>query len=416
MQHPNKAEPQTLSAVPPAAAPAAPAAAPAKNPPNRRVLGVIAVIALAAIGMGGRMWYKSTHFVETENAYVSGHVHPVSSRVAGVVTKVLVEDNQIVKAGDVIAELDPVDQSLRIEQIQAQIASAKEQVGQADAQVAQVRAQAAAAAAQIKQSEAQLVRARQDAQRFSQLYTSEMKAVSRAELDAANAGRAAATADVAARKESAAAAQAQIAAAQADVAARRDNAAAALAQVNAASAGRDVLKAQVKVLQAQLKDAQQQLGYNRIVSPVSGRIGKRSVEVGARVQPGQQLAAIVEDKVWVTANFKETQLENLHPGLPVHITIDALPSTPLVGRVESFSPASGNQFALLPADNATGNFTKVVQRVPVKIMLREADVAKLQGRLVPGMSAVAEVELKEQAKAADQGSAHAAAATQAATH
>ena len=372
MQQNNKAEPQALAAVLPAAP-----AAPVKTPPNKRVLGVVAVIALIALGAGGRMWYRSTHFVDTENAFVTGHVHPVSARVAGVVTKVLVEDNQLVRKGDVIAELDPVDQSTRIEQIQAQIGSAEQQVLQADAQVAQVRAQAAAAAAQIKQAEAQLVRARQDAERFGQLYTSEMKAVSKAELDAANAGRAAATADVAARRENASAAQSQIAAAQ---------------------SARDVLKAQVKVLQTQLKDAQNQLGYNQIVAPVAGRLGKRSVEVGVRVQPGQQLAAIVEDDVWVTANFKETQLEDLVPGQQVHITVDALPRHPLVGRVESFSPASGNQFALLPADNATGNFTKVVQRVPVKIVLRKEDVAQLQGRLVPGMSAVAEVELKEAVK------------------
>jgi membrane fusion protein (multidrug efflux system) len=200
-----------------------------------------------------------------------------------------------------------------------------------------------------------------------------MKAVSKAEVDAANAARASAAADVAARRDSAAAAQ---------------------AQVGAASSARDVLKAQIKVLQAQLKDAQQQLGYNKIVAPVAGRVGKRSVEVGARVQPGQQLAAVVEDNVWVTANFKETQLAGLKPGQPVDLEVDALPDQKLVGHVDSFSPASGNQFALLPADNATGNFTKIVQRVPVKIALDAADLKRLSGRLVPGMSVVAEVPLK----------------------
>lgn len=359
----------------PAAQPAqqAPApAAPGKAPPNKRVLGVVALIALAAIGAGGRMWYRSTHYVETENAYVTGRVHPVSSRVAGVVTRVLVDDNQLVKAGDLIAELDPADHRVRIEQIEAQIASVQQQIGQADAQVAQVKAQAAAAGAQVKQAEAQLVRAHQDAERFGQLYNDTMKAVSKAEVDASAAARASASADVAARRDSAAAAQAQIA---------------------AASAGRDVLKAQVKVLQAQLKDAQQQLAYNRVVAPVDGRVGKRSIEVGARVQPGQQLLAVVEDDVWVTANFKETQLAGLEPGQQVTLEVDALPDHHLVGRVHSFSPASGNQFALLPADNATGNFTKIVQRVPVKIVLDPRDVKKYAGRLVPGMSVVAEVEL-----------------------
>lgn len=367
------AESHTPAAQPAQAqAPAQAAAAPGKTPPNKRVLGVVALIALAAIGAGGRMWYRSTHYVETENAYVTGRVHPVSSRVAGVVTRVLVDDNQLVKAGDPIAELDPADHRVRIEQIEAQIASVQQQIGQADAQVAQVKAQAAAAGAQVKQAEAQLVRARQDAERFGQLYNDTMKAVSKAEVDASAAARASASADVAARRDSAAAAQAQIA---------------------AASAGRDVLKAQVKVLQAQLKDAQQQLAYNRIVAPVAGRIGKRSIEVGARVQPGQQLLAVVEDDIWVTANFKETQLAGLEPGQQVTLEVDALPDHHLVGRVHSFSPASGNQFALLPADNATGNFTKIVQRVPVKIVLDPQDVKKYAGRLVPGMSVVAEVEL-----------------------
>jgi membrane fusion protein (multidrug efflux system) len=319
------------------------------------------------------MWYRSHYYVETDNAYVTGHVHPVSARIAGVVTRVLVDDNQVVKAGDTIAELDPADQRVRIEQIEAQIASVRQQVAQADAQFAQARAQAQVAGAMIAQAQAQALRARQDADRFGQLYTVQMKAVSKAEVDAANAARASAAADVAARRDSAAAAQ---------------------AQVGAASSARDVLKAQIKVLQAQLKDAQQQLGYNKIVAPVAGRVGKRSVEVGARVQPGQQLAAVVEDNVWVTANFKETQLAGLKPGQPVELEVDALPDQKLVGHVDSFSPASGNQFALLPADNATGNFTKIVQRVPVKIALDAADLKRLSGRLVPGMSVVAEVPLK----------------------
>ncbi|QYF91892.1 HlyD family secretion protein [Massilia sp. PAMC28688] len=360
-------------------APVAPATEPATTPPNWRVRAVLGLIVLGAAGFGAKMWYHSTHYVETENAYISGHVTPVSSRIAGVVTKVMVEDNQTVKAGQVIAQLDPSDQGVRVEQIEAQIATAQQQVLQAEAQVAQVRAQAAAAAAQVAQSQANLVRANQDAQRYSQLYTSTMKAVSKAEVDAANAGRAGASADLAAR---------------------RGNVDAAQAQIVAAGAARDVVKAQIKVLQAQLKDAKQQLAYNSILAPVDGRLGRRSVEVGARVQPGQQLAAIVQDEMWVTANFKETQLAGLKPGQAVKVVIDAMPKQPLTGRLDSFSPASGNQFALLPADNATGNFTKIVQRVPVKIVLRAEDQKALRGRLVPGMSAMAEIELNQEVAAA----------------
>jgi membrane fusion protein (multidrug efflux system) len=356
------------------AAPAAPANA-AKGPP-KRVLIVVGLIAAAALVAGGRMWYRSHYFVETENAYVTGHVHPVSSRIPGVVTKVMFEDNQIVKPGDVLAELDPADQGVKVEQIQAQIASVQQQILQADAAVEQAKAQASAARAQIAQAQANLVRAKQDAERYGQLYNSQMKAVSKAEVDAATAARAGATADVTAR---------------------RDNATAAQAQIAAAASARDVLKAQVKVLQAQLKDAQQQLGYNRIVAPVAGRVGKRSVEVGARVQPGQQLAAIVQDDVWIVANFKETQLPGIVPGQEVKIDVDALPKHELIGRVDSFSPASGNQFALLPADNATGNFTKIVQRVPVKITFAPEDLKKYAGRLVPGMSTVVEIDMRQKA-------------------
>ena len=365
------AQEQKISAVP--AAPAAAPAAPAQSP-NRRVLVIAAVVALAALAAGGRMWYRSHFYVETENAYVAGHVHPVSTRIAGVVTKVFIDDNQMVKEGDVIAELDPFDQGVKVEQIQAQIASAQQQVIQADAQILQVQAQASASAAQVAQSEAQLVRAKQDADRFGQLYNSQMKAVSKAELDAAVATRASATADVAARKDSAAAAKAQI---------------------TAAKSARDVLNAQVGVLQVQLKDAKQQLAYNKVLAPVSGRIGKRTIEVGQRVQPGQQLTAIVQENVWLTANFKETQLAEMKPGQEVKVTIDALPGKELIGKVDSFAPASGAQFSLLPPDNATGNFTKIVQRVPVKVVFKPEDVKALSGRLVPGMSAVAEVAINQ---------------------
>jgi len=363
----------TVEQKPTAGAPSAPPANGSKGPP-KRVLIVVGVIALAALVAGGRMWYRSANFVDTENAYITGHVHPVSARIPGVVTKVMFDDNQMVKAGDVLAELDPADQGVKVEQIQAQIASVHQQIVQSDATVAQARAQAAAAGAQVVQAQANLVRAKQDAARYGQLYNTTMKAVSKAEVDAATAARAGA---------------------DADVNARRDNAAAAKAQIASADSARDVLKAQVKVLQAQLKETRQQLGYNKIVAPVSGRIGKRSVEVGARIQPGQQLAAIVQDDVWVTANFKETQLPGLMPGQEVKIAVDALKDKELVGRVDSFSPASGNQFALLPADNATGNFTKIVQRVPVKITFRPEDLQKYAGRLVPGMSTVVEIDLRQ---------------------
>ncbi len=365
----NKPTPSTPSS----AASTAPVA-PAPTSSKRRVIAIAAVLALAALTVGGRMVWRGHYFVETDDAYLAGHLHPISARIPGVIAKVLVEDNQIVHAGDVLAELDPADQRVRIEQIEAQIAQVQQQIVQADAQTLQARASASGAAAQVLQSQATLLRTEQDAGRLSELYTKQMKAISKAELDAAVAARSAAAADLSARKDAATAAQAQIGASQ---------------------AAREVLKAQIKVLQTQVKDAQQQLGYNHIVAPVDGRVGKRDMELGQRVQPGQQIAAIVQDQVWVQANFKETQLANLRPGQSVNVHIDALPDEHLVAKLESFAPASGNQFSLLPADNATGNFTKIVQRIPVKVIFAPADLQRLAGRMAPGMSAVVDIDLRQ---------------------
>ncbi|HEX7633883.1 MAG TPA: HlyD family secretion protein [Noviherbaspirillum sp.] len=349
----------------------------ARNAPaekSHRVVVLVGVLTLVALGFSGRMWWRSLHYVETDNAYITGHVHIVSPRINGVVSRVLVVDNQVVHEGDVIAELDPTDQLTKIEQIRAQVTSAERQVLRDEAQVIQMRAQASGARALLEQAEAQLKRANQDADRHKQLYSTQMKAISKAELEAAVATQASTIADVDARRQTLQAADAQI---------------------NSILATRDVDKAQVNVLQAQLKDAQQFLAYHKVLAPVSGRIGKRVVEVGTAMQAGQHMVAVVEDNVWVTANFKETQLEHLKPGQEVKIVIDAMKERALTGIVDSFSPASGAQFAMLPADNATGNFTKIVQRVPVKIVLRSDDIKALEGRLVPGMSVQVEVGLDQ---------------------
>jgi membrane fusion protein, multidrug efflux system len=359
------------SEMPVAARAETPAPAAARQPPARRRLRlVVAALALIAVVSGGRLWWRSHYFVETDDAYVAGRLHPISARVAGVVSNVLVEDNRHVHEGDLLAELDPTDQRIKVEQIVAQIEMTEQLGVQADALIVLARAQASGAVAQVGQADAQLYRAKEDAARYVGLYGTSMKAVSKSEVDAANAA---------------------LAGAHAEWGSRRDAVAATQAQIAAAEAARDGIKYQSKVLQVQLKDAQQQLRYNSITAPVSGRVGKRSVEVGMRIQPGQQLAAIVQDNVWVVANFKETQLADLRPGQSASVVVDALPDRPLSGRVDSFAPASGSQFALLPADNATGNFTKIVQRVPVKILLLPEEVTALQGRLVPGMSVVVEI-------------------------
>lgn len=154
--------------------------------------------------------------------------------------------------------------------------------------------------------------------------------------------------------------------------------------------------AQAEISQAQvaLKDAQLQLSYTNITAPTTGRIGRKSVEIGQRVQAGQPLMAIVNNDYWVVANFKETQLEQMQPGQPVEIKLDAYPHHPFIGRVDSISPASGATFALLPPDNATGNFTKVVQRIPVKVVFDYKSIQGYESRITPGMSAEVSVEVK----------------------
>lgn len=341
---------------------------------STRLLVIVAMIASVALGFSGRMWWRSSHYAETDNAYVLGHVHPVSSRISGVITRVLAEDNQIVKEGDVLAELDMADQRVKVEEIETQITAAQHQVMQAEAQIKQARAQAMAAVAQLEQVNAQLQRARQDAERYNSLYLSERGAVSQAEVDAANATKSSAIADLSTRRHIMLAAQAQVAATE---------------------LSRDVIQSRIQLLQVHLRDAKQQLAYNRIVAPVDGRIGKRTMEVGARIVPGQQLAAIVQGKLWVVANFKETQVTKLRSGNAVEVFIDALPSETLTAHIDSFSPASGAQFSLLPPDNATGNYTKIVQRIPVKITLHQVDVDRLGDKLIVGMSAAVQVNLSQ---------------------
>lgn len=350
-------------------------AKPARSGPPVPLVVIGALLLIGGIALGGRMWWRSQHLVETDNAFVAGRIHPVATRVAGVVTEMRMQDNAAVKAGDLLLRLDPADAAVQVERLKAQIAQADAAIATSAAQIAQARAQAAATAAQVAQAEAVLARTELEARRSQALFGAELRATSKQELDAALAARDVARADLGARKASAAAAREAVAAAE---------------------SARQSAQAQKGATLAQLKDAQNQLGYVELRAASDGRIGKRTVEVGQRVQPGQQLAAIVEPEVWITANFKETQLARMKPGQKVHVKVDAFPGQPLEARVDSFAPASGASFALLPPDNATGNFTKIVQRVPVKLVF-QPDSLKALGeavsRLVPGLSVQVEVEL-----------------------
>lgn len=304
-----------------------------------------ACIAAALCAVGVWWWNYSHTWVSTNNAYIAGHINNVSSRIAGTVSQVFVGDNQTVETGQLLAQLDTSDLKVQLDKAQATLA-------QANAQLAQVRAQ-------VARDETVAAKAEADFDRANKLFHDTNPAVSKQEFDNAQAAL--------------------------DV---------SRATLNATKAAVLAAEAQVKAATAQLADVQLQLGYTEITAPASGRVGRKNLEVGNRVQPGQSLLAIVQPDVWVSANFKETEITHLRAGQSVDVSVDGLPGQKLRARVESISPASGAQFALLPPDNATGNFTKIVQRVPVKIVFERATAPDLAGRIVPGMSVNVKVNIR----------------------
>lgn len=355
----------------------APAVPPASGPTPksaRKVKLILLVLLLAALAVAGRMWWRSTYFEETNNAYVDGHISAIAPRVEGVVTKVMVTDNQLVKAGDVLVELDPADFAVRSDKIKAQLQEVEGELLKLDAQIEQGEAHARALDAQSARNLAQIARFKRDAERQIALNNKEIKAVTETELNAAVAARDSAYADEAAQKEEIKAAK---------------------AGVRALQSGREAQLARKKALEAEVRNAGLQLGYATIKAPVDGRIGNKAVEVGSHVAVGQRLFVIIQDGVWINANFKETQLRDLAPGQKVKVVLDSLPGQDIEGRVDSFAPASGAKFALLPPDNATGNFTKIVQRVPVKVTFAPETPKALLDKVVPGMSAQIEIDLRQ---------------------
>jgi membrane fusion protein (multidrug efflux system) len=307
-------------------------------------VGLIA-LALAAGWAGWRWWHYAATWESTDNAYVSGHVHTVSARIAGNVSEVLVTENEAVPAGAVLARLDRSDLEVEREKARASLAQVQAEIGQARAQVSS--------------QEAVVSKSQQDFERADQLFHNSAGAISKQEFDAAKAALDAA-------KGSLSASQALVLAAE----------------------------ARLKAAGAEVKSVELQLGYTDIIAPAAGRVGRKNLELGNRVLPGQGLLAIVQSNVWVTANFKETQLNHLRPGQRVSLRVDSFPGHEFTGAVESLAPASGAQFALLPPDNATGNFTKIVQRVPVRIVFDEESLRDFAGRIVPGMSVAVRVNVR----------------------
>ncbi len=328
------------------------------------IRSVVAAVLLAAAAWGVMtIRFLSTH-AETDDAQVEAHIAPVLPKVSGYVTDVLVEDNQKVTAGQPLVRIDPRELATRVNGAQAAVENARAKVDVAAASadsaktaVAVARAAEAGARANLASAKVALQKATSDLARLTPLH--EKQEVSRQQYDAAVSARDAALAHVEA-------ANAQIASATAQVATAERQAAAAVQHVAEA-------RTDVQQKDAALSDARLQASYVTIVAPASGTVSKKNVEVGQFVQTGQPLLAVVDDaRPWVVANFKETQLRKMRVGQEVEVDVDAYPGHPFKGRVESLSGATGAKFALLPPDNATGNFVKVVQRVPVKIVLTEA--------------------------------------------
>lgn len=408
-----------------------------KSPRQRPVRLLLALAGLGAIAAGvtGYRWWQfaSTH-QETDNAAVSAHVYQINSRIVGSVINVPVDDNQTVQVGELLVRLDPKDYQVKVQQALAALAIAQRQAqaaqtgvtlagGTAQAQtteaqgelqqaiaaissarsaVTESQAGVPAAQAQVAQTQATLQKAQADYSRYQSLYQS--GAISRQQLDSAKAAYDVALAQQQVAQQGVRQAQAQLAQAQNGIAAAQAGLAASRGGVQKAQMGNvqtavtrsqyDAAQATIAQAQANLAEAQLQLSYTNLSAPVAGRIGRKSVEVGEQVQPGQALMAVVGNDVWVVANFKETQLAEIQPGEPVEITLDAFPDHTFTGKVSSLSPASGSEFALLPPDNATGNFTKIVQRVPVKITFDSSSIQGYESRISPGMSASVSVDVQ----------------------
>jgi membrane fusion protein, multidrug efflux system len=321
-----------------------------------------------AAAAGGYVWYDyQSHFESTDDAFIASRQTAIAPQVTGYVVSVPVTDNEHVNAGGVIATLDPREYQVALDQANAQIASANASIANVEAQTDVQHAQIDAGKAQVAQAQATLMFAEQQASRYQQLAKTGAGSVENAQQYNSQLGQQAAALKSAQATE---------------LVAER--------QLEALKAQMESAEASLSVAEAQREQALLNLSYTKVTTSVPGRVVNLTAEPGEFAQPGTNLTMFVPDETWIVANYKETQLDQMRPGQPVTFTIDAYPERELTGRVASVQPGSGTAFSLLPAQNATGNYVKVVQRVPVKIVLdnKPSDVA-----LGPGMSVVPTVRV-----------------------
>ncbi|HXU45485.1 MAG TPA: HlyD family secretion protein [Thermoanaerobaculia bacterium] len=353
---------------------------------------------LVALVIGGLSWWHLSGRVSTDDAQVEGDLVPISSRVGGTVAKVLVRENENVKAGTLLVQIDPRDYEIAVSKAQADLDEAEANARGAHSnlpvasaasssrllttvsQLAGAQARLASAKARLEEAKASSVRARQDLERAETLIAKDE--IARRDYDAAVAAAAAAKAGQDAAEAAVNEASKGIDAARAAV----SDAKTAPQQVEIASARAESTDAKIAQAKSALRQAELNLEYCSVKAPVDGVVTRKSIEPGQVVAPGQPLLSLVSlDDVWVVANFKESQLAKLRVGQRVEIDVDAYGGKSWRGKVESISAATGARFSLLPPENATGNFVKVVQRIPVKISI---DGNEAEPRLRPGMSAV----------------------------
>jgi membrane fusion protein (multidrug efflux system) len=362
---PNKPESASVQAP---AAPTPPPPPPPKKRNNRaKIYGGVIALVVVAFAIFYYLRFIAP-YVDTDDAFIDGYTTYISPRVSGPVIRLLITDNEEVKQGDLLLEIDPSDYETAMAQANADLAAARSQLDSSKAQVDVSESKVTQAQAAVVSAQAENERAQADLRRYQSV---ESRAVSKTSFDLAQAQARSAAADLQSAQSQVQSAQAQVTLSKADV---------------------ETADASVKQAEARLKQAELNLSYTKITAPFDGRITARSVQNGNYVQPGQALFALVPRYVWVTANFKETQLTDMRPGQPVDVHIDAYPQQNFKAKVDSLQAGTGAKFSLLPPENAVGNYVKVVQRVPVKIVFDEDLPTNLD--IAPGLSVEPTVKVK----------------------